>query len=192
VTRVCHLALLIVAVISQGCNKTPERPEQVANKFLREVKRNEIKAWAYYSGPSQEKIRAESKRRIEGAPYYAEVFKPEKLYHDRFSEMVVGSARVQRIEGSNALLIVQRKEPTGFALPGFSPMGRKKVPDEIRLVQENGVWKIDVVSPTTEERKLFAARQKAIEAEKKAIEAELEALKARGYTNRVIRDISNR
>ncbi len=154
-----------------GCQRGAESPEDVANKFLREVKRNETRAWAYYSGPSQEKIRAESKRRIEGAPYYAEVFKPEKLYSDRFNTMIAGSARVQQIQGSNATLIVQRKEPAGFALPGFSPMGWKKVPAEMLLVRENGQWKIDVVSPTTDERKVLAARQRAIQAELDAINA---------------------
>lgn len=170
------VALMLIC-FQIGCQRGPESPEQVANKFLREVKRNEIKAWAYYSQPSQEKIRAESKRLIERTPYYVDAFKAEKLYCDRFREMIAGSARVQKIEGSNATMIVQRKEPAGFALPGFSPMGWKKVPAEMLLVQENGLWKIDVASPTTEERKVFAARQKAIQ-------TELDLMNARGLTNR--------
>ena len=175
--RVISALAMALICFQPGCQRGPESPEEVANKFLREVKRNETKAWAYYSGPSQEKIRAESKSRIEGAPYYAEVFKPEKLYSDRFNTMVVGSARVQQIQSSNATLIVQRKEPAGFALPGFSPMGSKKVPAEMFLVLENGQWKIDVVSPTSDERKAVAARQRAIQ-------AELDAVNAHRLTNR--------
>lgn len=167
---------MVLICFQVGCQRGPESPEEVANKFVREVKRNEVKAWAYYSGPSQEKIRAESKRLIENTPYYVEAFRAEQLYSDRFNKMIAGSAHVQRIEGSNATLIVQRKEPAGFALPGFSPIGWKKVPAEMLLVRENGQWKIDVVSPTTEERKFFAARQRAIQ-------AELDLINARGMTN---------
>lgn len=166
-TRRCHLALWLLVLSAQpGCNNAPDRPEQVANKFLREVKReNWSKAWAYLSAPSQEKARADSARMIAGAPYYVEEFKPERLAFNRFDSMVAGSARVQRIEGTNATLVVQRKEPTGFALPGFSPMGRKKVPDEVLVVQENGVWRIDLVRPISAERDMLAARQKAIQRE---------------------------
>jgi len=168
---------MVLICFQVGCQRGPESPDEIANKFLREVKRNETKAWAYYSGPSQEKIRAESKRLIETTPYYVEAFKAEKLYSDRFNTMIAGSARVQKIEGSNATLIVQRKEPAGFALPGFSPIGWKKVPAELLLVRENGQWKIDVASPTTDERKFLAARQRAIQ-------AELDLINARGLTNR--------
>jgi hypothetical protein len=171
------VAAMVLICFQVGCQRGPESPEEIANKFLREVKRNETRAWAYYSGPSQEKIRAESKSRIEGAPYYAEVFKPEKLYSDRFNTMIAGSARVQTIQGSNATLIVQRREPAGFALPGFSPMGSKKVPAEMLMVRENGQWKIDVVSPTSDERKVVAARQRALQ-------AELDAINANRLTNR--------
>ena len=160
-----------------GCDKPADTPQTVANNFLREVKRdNCAKAWVYFSGPSMEKIRMESAQAIKHAPYYAEQFKPENLYCQstfagRFSSMVPGSARPGPIEGSNATVIVQRREPTGFALPGFSPMGSKKVPDEILLVQERGAWKIDVVRPTAVERTLLAARNKAIEREQAMIRA---------------------
>lgn len=168
---------MVLICFQVGCQRGPESSEEIANKFLREVKRNETKAWAYYSGPSQEKIRAESKRLIGSTPYHAEAFKAEKLYSDRFNTMIAGSARVQRIQGSNATLIVQRKEPAGFALPGFSPIGWKKVPAEMLLVRENGQWKIDVVSPSTDERKVVAARQRAVQAER-------DLINARGLTNR--------
>jgi hypothetical protein len=178
-TRRHFVSALAMALLcfQPGCQRAPESPEEIANKFLREVKRNETKAWAYYSGPSQEKIRAESKRLIETTPYYVEAFKAEKLYSDRFNTMIVGSARVQTIQGSNATLIVQRKEPAGFALPGFSPMGWKKVPAEMLLVRENGEWRIDVVSSTTDERKVVAARQRAMQ-------AELDLINAHRLTNR--------
>lgn len=167
---------MVLICFQVGCQSGPESPEEIANKFLREVKRNEVKAWAYYSGPSQEKIRAESKRLIESTPYYVEDFKAEKLYSARFNTMIAGSARVQKIEGTNATLTVQRREPAGFALPGFSPMGSKKVPAELLLVRENGQWKIDVLSPSTDERKVLAARQRAMQAER-------DAINARGVTN---------
>lgn len=115
--------------------------------------------------PSQEKARADSARMIDDAPYYAEQFRPERLACNRFDSMVPGSARVQKIEGSNATLVVQRKVPTGPALPGFSPMGRKKAPDEVLAVRENGVWRIDLVRPGSAERDVFAARQKAMQRE---------------------------
>ena len=171
------LAAIILIWFQVGCQRAPDSPDAIANKFLREIKRNDTKAWAYYSGPSQEKIRAESKRLIETTPYYVEAFKPEKLYSDRFKAMIAGSARLQKIDGSNATLIVQRKEPAGFALPGFSPMSSKKVPAEMFLVRENGQWKIDVLSPGSDERKALAARQRARQ-------AELDAIHARGLTNR--------
>lgn len=179
VTRRCHWALWFVFLGAQfGCHKAPDSPEQVANQFLRAVKReNWSKAWTYLSAPSQEKSRADSARMIADAPYYAEQFRPERLACSRFDSMIAGSARVQKIEGTNATLVVQRKEPTGFALPGFSPMGRKKVPDEVLAVQENSVWKIDLVRPVSAERDVLAARQKAMQ-------RELEAINAYRATNR--------
>jgi hypothetical protein len=135
---------LAIALSSFGCRKGPEAPERVANEFLRAVKREDCeKAWEYFSSASQEKIRAESAEAIKREPYYSEQFKPENLYckstfANRFPRPVTGSARLQKIEGTNATVIAQRREPAGFALPGFSPMGSRKVPLEVFLVQENG------------------------------------------------------
>jgi len=162
------IALISIEI---GCQRGPDSPVEVANKFLRAVKRDEAKAWSYYSQPSQEKIRAECARLVETTPYYVEAFKPEKLYSYRFDTMIPGSVRLPKIQGSNATLVVTRRQPAGFALPGFSPLGSKKVPAEIFLVQENGAWKIDVVTPTTDERKVLAARQKAIQSELDVIHA---------------------
>jgi hypothetical protein len=172
VSRGSYLALMLaIAGWQTGCSNG-SRPEQVADKFLREVKRENWKtAWSYLSGPSQQKMRADSERMIAGAPYYVTEFQPERLACSRFESMVPGSAKVQTVEGTNAALAVQRKVPTGFALPGFSPMGRKKVPDEMFLVQENGAWKIDLVRPTSAEAAALAARQRAIQRELDAVNA---------------------
>lgn len=162
------LAAAIVALGMAGCgSRKAESPEEVANAFLRDVKRdNCAAAWKHFSSASMQKIREESAEAIEREPHYAEQFKPENFYclstyANRFDTMIAGTARLQAIEGSNATVIVQRREPAGFALPGFSPMGSKKVPDEVLLVQENGAWKIDVVRPTSALRAVLAARDRA-------------------------------
>src|SRR5687767_1961587 len=86
VSRRCHLGLLLGLLAAQaGCNNAPDGPEQIANKFLREVKReNWPQAWTYVSLPSREKIRADSARLIAGAPYYVAEFQPERLSCSRF------------------------------------------------------------------------------------------------------------
>lgn len=167
--------LVALALLQVSCQKRPATPEQVANAFLRDVKRDDCtKAWQHFSSASMAKIREESAKAIQREPYYAEQFKPENLYcvstyANRFDSMIPGTAHLQKIEGSNATVVVQRREPAGFALPGFSPMGSKKVPDEVFLVQENGAWKIDVVRPTSAEQAAIAARNRALEREHAAI-----------------------
>jgi hypothetical protein len=168
-------ATIALSLLQVGCQKGPATPEQVANAFLRDVKRDECaKAWQYLSSASMQKIREESAKAIQREPHYAEQFKPENLYcvstyANRFDSMIPGSARLKAIEGANATVIVERREPAGFALPGFSPMGSKKVPDEVFLVQESGAWKIDVARPTSAESAVIAARNKAMEREQAAI-----------------------
>jgi hypothetical protein len=168
-------AIVALGIVGCGCRNRAETPEQVANAFLREIKRdNCAAAWKHFSSASMQKIREESAKAIEREPHYAEQFKPENLYcvstyANRFDTMIPGTAKLQAIEGSNATVIVQRREPAGFALPGFSPMGSKKVPDEVFLVQENAVWKIDVVRPTSAVNAVIAARNHAMEREQAAI-----------------------
>jgi hypothetical protein len=169
------IALVALGLVQVSCQKRPATPEQVANAFLRDVKRDDcVRAWQHFSSPSMDKIREESAKAIQREPYYAEQFKPENLYcvstyANRFDSMIPGTARLQSIEGSNATVVVQRREPAGFALPGFSPMGSKRVPDELFLVRENGGWKIDLVRPTSAEQAVIAARNRAMEREQAAI-----------------------
>lgn len=163
--------LVALSLLQVSCQKRPATPEQVADAFLRDVKRDDCaKAWQHFSSASMAKIREESAKAIQREPYYAEQFKPENLYcvstyANRFDSMIPGTTRLQAIEGSNATVIVQRREPAGFALPGFSPMGSKRVPDEVFLVQENGAWKIDVIRPTSAVQAVMEARNKAMERE---------------------------
>src|SRR5688572_10547596 len=167
--------IVALSIVGCGCRNRAETPERVANAFLREIKGdNCAAAWHHFSSASMQKIREESAKAIEREPHYAEQFKPENLYcvstyANRFDAMIPGTARVRGIEGTNATVAVQRREPDGFALPGFSPMGSKKVPDEVLLVRENGAWKIDVVTPTSAVRAAMAARNRAMEREQALI-----------------------
>jgi len=165
-------AIFVAAALFQaGCRRAADRPEQVANKFLKEVSRqNCAEAWTYFSRASQEKIRAESAQAIRREPHYADVFKPENLYckstyANRFISVAPGSAKLQMIKGTNATVLAQRREASDVSVPGFVPTKFDKLPMEILLVQENGLWKIDIARPTARDLSRMAQRQKAIQRE---------------------------
>ncbi|HMJ65899.1 MAG TPA: hypothetical protein VK615_11165 [Candidatus Binatia bacterium] len=190
----CHWMpiLLICACLQTGCQRGPDSPEQVANKFLNEVSReNCAKAWKYFSGPSQEKIRAESAQATKRDPSYADDYTPENLYcksryANRFRSVVPGSAKLQNVKGTHALVLASRRqsgganpvEPAGGnSVPGPVTTKLNNMPLEIRLVQENGNWKIDIVQPAARESGLLAARRRATD-------RELERIRAPQMTNR--------
>jgi hypothetical protein len=177
--------LFICACLQTGCHRSPDTPEQVVNKFLKEVSReNCAKAWKYFSGPSQEKIRAESAHATKRDPSYADEYTPENLYcksryANRFRSVVPGSAKLQHVKGTHALVFASRKGAASDAGPVPGPVTTKlnNMPLEIRLVQENGNWKIDIVQPAARESSLLAARRRATD-------RELERIRGPQITNR--------
>jgi hypothetical protein len=183
----CHLwmpILLICACLQTGCRRGPDSPEQVANKFLTEVSReNCTKAWKYFSGPSQEKIRTESAQATKRDPSYTDDYTPENLYcksryANRFRSVVPGSAKLQQVKGTHALILVSRKGAASEGqVPGPVTTKLDNMPLEIRLVQEKGNWKIDIVPPAARESSLLAARRHATD-------RELERIRGPQMTNR--------
>ena len=178
----CHHwipTLLICACLQTGCQRGPDSPEQVANKFLNEVSReNCAKAWKYFSGPSQEKIRAESAQATKRDPSYAVDYTPENLYcksryANRFRSVAPGSAKLQHVKGTHALVLVSRKGTASDEgqIPGPVTTKLNNMPLEIRLVQEKGNWKIDIVQPAARESGLLAARRRATDRELERIRA---------------------
>jgi hypothetical protein len=180
-TRCRHaatIALLAAAAFFQGgCRRATDRPEQVVNKFLTEVNReNCAGAWTYFSTASQERIRAESAQAIRRQPYSAEVFGPENLYCKstyarRFTALAAGSAKLQMVKGTNATVLAQRREPSAASAPRSSPTKFDNVPAQILLVQEKGLWKIDITHPAARELSRMAQHQRAIEREAELINA---------------------
>jgi hypothetical protein len=172
------IALLVAAAFfHSGCRRALDKPEQVANKFLTEVSReNCAVAWTYFSTASQEKIRAESAQAIRRQPYAAEVFEPENLYCKstyarRFTSLAPGSAKLQMVKGTNATVIAQRREPPAGSASRLAPAKFDQLPAEILLVQEKGLWKIDITHPAARDLSRRAQRQRAIQREAELMNA---------------------
>ncbi|MBI4179321.1 hypothetical protein HY522_07870 [bacterium] len=156
-----------------SCAKPPENldtPEAVANAFLREIHDGHCKqAFAFFSQSSRERIEAESVEAAEREPYYAESYKPENLYckptyAHRYLGCVAGSARLGHMETISAVVTVDRKDGTDFLVPGFWPTRYVVTPVDIQMIQENGLWKIDLGEP---DQRLPGEREKREEEEEK-------------------------
>jgi hypothetical protein len=162
------IAACLLAVLATGCRKKVNTPDAAANAFLRAVHKEQCdKAWHYFSADSQARIRAESDRVTREQPYYAEQFAPENLcckstYANRYLSFVPGSARLQKVEGTNALVIADLREAAAFLIPGFWPTKYTNRPVEMHFIHENGAWKIDLAAA---QRDRQADRQKKIQEE---------------------------
>jgi hypothetical protein len=157
--------LFVFSVIA-ACSNPREKPEDAVNDSLRAVRKHDCdKVFWYFSTSSQEKVRQESARAIRDYPTYAEQLAPEKFYcssvfTNRFLTYNVGSASVQKIEGNKAVVGVTYNEGRNELIPGFFPTKFVKVTDTIQVVRENGLWKIDLVTPSPAEKKVIEAREK--------------------------------
>lgn len=175
--KVSRAVFLLLAAMLSACSKPQENPDDAANEFLRAVHRKDCeKIFASFSTASQEKIRADSAKAIKDYPAYAGQFTPEKYYctsvfANRFLTYNRGSAKLQKIEGSNAVVTVTYTEGRNELIPGFFPTKFVRVPTTLQLVKERGSWKIDLVTPSPAEREMIAAREKAISKEREAMAA---------------------
>jgi len=169
------LALLIL--FASSCGKPKETPEEAFNRFLDGVHEKDCKrVFGSFSSASQEKIREEAARAARESPAYAKEFTPENfyctsVYANRWIEYNRGSAKPGKIEGTNATIFPTTRKGVGFALPGFSPFRWRNVPTEVRMVKETGGWKVDLLTPTTEQALAIGAREKAIAKEREAMAA---------------------
>jgi|GEM_PF-5035815 len=167
----------LVFLLLTSCSNPQEKPEDAANEFLRAVHRQDCKKiFAFFSTASQEKIRADAAKAVKDYPAYAAQFTPENLYctsvyANRFLTYNRGSAKLPRIQGSNAVVTVTYSEGTNFLIPGFFPTKFVKVPTTMQLVKENGSWKIDLVAASPAEKELFKARDEALTKERAAMAA---------------------
>lgn len=123
-------------------------PAATVRTFLSAVQRDNCsRAFTYFAKATQANIRAQSKKAIRDAPYYAEVFSPENLYckatyTNRYLSYVAKSAKLASQDGDRAVVSVLLRDPTDFLIPGFFPTSHKDVPVEMRLVKEVEGWKI--------------------------------------------------
>ncbi len=136
---------LMPLMLLAACAKPTGQPEEVANAFLGAARRQDCQAvWQFFSKGTQEAILVESAKFAKDHPYLGTPPKPEQRYCDRYFSYVTDSATLKKMEGSIAVVRVLRKEPTNFLIPGFFPTKFKEVPEELALVKEYGVWKIDL------------------------------------------------
>jgi hypothetical protein len=184
--RVLSCLVLLVGFAS-SCGKRTEGPEDAFNGFLSAIDKQDCPgAFAFFSGASQQRIREDAARASKESPAYAAEFTPEKfyctsVYASRFHEYNRGSGKPGKIEGTNAIIIATIRKGTGFALPGWSPFLWTNAPAEVRMVQENGAWKLDLLAPTTEEAKANAAREKALRKEREMMAAANQQLREQVY-----------
>jgi hypothetical protein len=165
-TIVRAVSLLFFGIIA-ACNNVGDKPQDAVNNFLSAVRKQDCKrVFWYFSTVSQEKVRQESARAINDYPTYAEQLTPEKFYcssmfANRFRLFNPGSANLQSTDGTKAVVAVIYTEGTNELIPGFFPTKFVKKTDTIRVVREDGRWKIDLVTPSAAEQEVNAAREKA-------------------------------
>lgn len=166
-----------------SCSQPQNKPEDAANAFLGAVHRKDCKTvFAFFSTASQDKIRAEAAQAAKDYPTYAAEFTPEKfyctsVYANRFLTYNRGSAKPQKIEGSNAVVTVTYTKGENELIPGFFPTKFVKVPTTMQLVKENGSWKIDLITPSPAHKEVIAARENALRKERAAMAAAQERMR---------------
>jgi hypothetical protein len=142
--------LFIVAGLS-GCDDLPLYPDDrqdpagAARAFLAAARRGDCHhAWTYFSPEIQAKIREQSRREIRHAPYYAEIFAPQRLHCTPYESYRPSTARLASEDGHSATVRVMERvpDPESFALPGFSPIGRKDERRTINLTRGSDGWKV--------------------------------------------------
>lgn len=140
-------ALAVLSACDPGPREHPD-PVQRARSFLSAVRRGDCElAWTYFTRETQARIERESARYIAEQPYYAEAFAPKRLYCgstmvNPYPSYVPESAELVGIEAEAAVVRVQMKVPENYALPGSFPRSYRTEPRELRLLRENGEWKI--------------------------------------------------
>lgn len=125
-----------------------KNPAATVRTFLLAVQRDNCStAFTYFAKDTQDNIRAQSKKAIRDAPYYAAAFSPENLYckatyTNRYLRYVAKSAKLTSQDGDQASVSVFLREPTDFLIPGFFATSYKDVPIEMHLVREAAGWRI--------------------------------------------------
>jgi hypothetical protein len=145
------LSLFLLAGVS-ACDYLPwdrwagrKDPVAATRGFLATARRGDCaKAWTYFSPETQSKIRDQSKRMIRGAPYYSDVFAPERLHCTPYESYRPSSVRLAWSHERRATVRVMARvpDPKSFALPGWTPIGRMDEKRTIDLTHESDGWKI--------------------------------------------------
>jgi hypothetical protein len=170
-------SLVALAFLASSCGKPKGSPEEAFDSFLDAVHQKDCKrVFDSFSKASQKKIQEEAERASKESPAYAKDFTAENfyctsVYANRWLEFNRGSAKPGQIQGTNATTFPTTRKGVGFELPGFSPFRWRNVPSEVRMVKEEGGWKIDLITPTTEQAIAIGVREKAIARERQMMDA---------------------
>ncbi|HEX2250108.1 MAG TPA: SRPBCC family protein [Gemmatimonadales bacterium] len=120
-------------------------PVGTARGFLAAVKRGDCKkSWTYFSSETQEKIREQSKREIRHAPYYSEIFAPERLHCTPYDDYRPSTVQLASSDGRRAAVnVIERvPDPKSFALPGWPPIGRMDARRTMELTRGEQGWNV--------------------------------------------------
>jgi hypothetical protein len=145
------LGLFLLAGVS-ACDDLPrwypddrEDPVAAARGFLAAARRGDCEqVWTYFSAETQAKIREQSRRVIRSAPYNAELFAPHRIHCSPYESYRPSTVRLASSDGRRASVRVMERvpDPQSFALPGWSPIGRKDDPRTIDLTRAPDGWKV--------------------------------------------------
>jgi hypothetical protein len=130
-----------------NCGPPPEPAVAAAQEFLAAVGRFDCAAvWTYFSTDAQAYVEAKSAELIAQTPYRDENLMPQNLYCRQFLMYQRDTAVLKSQSVSTAIVAVERYEadPKSFLIPGFWATRYNMFPEEIRMVQEAGTWKVVV------------------------------------------------
>jgi hypothetical protein len=149
--RFLHIRLSIMIITLTAlvaCGRPVEPPVRAVQEFLAAVHaRDCARAWTYFSTETRARIEVQSRERVRREPYYAEQFAPQNLYclptyAHRFHAYQPQTAQLTDQSSGEALVTLKRHDASGFRMPGFFPTSTDVVEVEIRLIEENGAWKL--------------------------------------------------
>lgn len=143
--------VIILASVS-ACDYLPwdrfedrQDPVSATRGFLAAVRRGDChKAWTYFPHEIQEKIRERSKREIRHAPYYADMFSPERLHCTPYADYRPSTVHLASSDDRHATIHVMERvpDPNSFSLPGWTPIGRMDQKQTMSLARATEGWKV--------------------------------------------------
>lgn len=122
-----------------------DTPVATVQGFIAAARRDDCeRAWTYFSPAIQTKIREQSKRMIRGAPYYSEVFQPQRIHCTIYQSYRPSTVRLaSQSEGRATVRVMERvPDPNSFSLPGWSPIGRMDAERTMALTRDSSGWTI--------------------------------------------------